>query len=200
MPTQEDILDATEEVLRRYGPEKTNVVDVARALDVSHGTIYRHFSSKAALRDAVTRRWLQRVERPLAAISREGGPAEERLRRWLDTLISTKHEVRRNDPEMFATYYQLAQEATGIVDQHVTELVDQLAAIVVDGQKAGVFNVADAERTARAVFQATARFHHPAQADAWDDPTIDEQFEAVWHLVRRGLEATEPSESGPRPA
>jgi AcrR family transcriptional regulator len=198
MPTTEDILDATEEVLRKFGPEKTNVVDVARALDVSHGTIYRHFSSKDALRDAVTRRWLQRVERPLAAISREDGPAEERLRRWLDTLIETKREKRREDPEMFATYYQLAQEATSIIDQHVTELVDQLTAIVADGQATGVFNVTDAETAARAVFHATARFHHPALAEAWDDPAIDDQFDAVWRLVQRGLKAEGPTKSDPR--
>lgn len=197
MPTQEEILDTTEEVLRKFGPEKTNVVDVARALDVSHGTIYRHFSSKDDLRDAVTRRWLQRVEQPLAAISRGDGPVEERLRRWLDTLIATKQEKRREDPQMFATYYQLAQEATSIVDQHVAELVDQLAAIVVDGQKAGVFKVADPERAARAVFHATARFHHPARAEAWNDPAIDDQFEAVWHLVRRGLKASSESDSRP---
>ena len=46
-------------MLRRFGPAKTTVVDVARALDVSHGSVYRHFPSKAALRDAVTERWLR---------------------------------------------------------------------------------------------------------------------------------------------
>ena len=56
--TAERILEAAEEVLRRYGPAKANVVDVARALGVSHGSVYRHFPSKAALRDAVTERWL----------------------------------------------------------------------------------------------------------------------------------------------
>ena len=56
--TAERILVAAEEVLRRYGPAKANVVDVARALGVSHGSVYRHFPSKAALRDAVTERWL----------------------------------------------------------------------------------------------------------------------------------------------
>lgn len=189
MPTKEDILDATEKVLRTFGPEKTNVVDVARALDVSHGTIYRHFSSKDALRDAVTRRWLQRVERPLDTISREDGPPLERLRSWLDTLIEIKQGKRRDDPEMFATYYQLAQEATGIVDQHVTELIDQLAIIVDDGQDAGLFQVSDAKTAARAIFHATSRFHHPARAKAWDDPTIDDQFVAVWQLVHHGLTA-----------
>jgi len=171
------------------------VVDVARALDVSHGTIYRHFSSKDALREAVTRRWLERVEQPLAAISHEDGPAEERLRRWLDTLIATKQDKRRDDPEMFSTYYQLAREATGIVDQHVEELVDQLTAIVAEGKQSGAFAVEDPETAARSVFHATARFHHPARADAWDDPAIDEEFEAVWRLVRWGLKGEDPTRS-----
>ena len=71
--TAETILDTAEDVLRRFGPAKASVVDVARALDVSHGSVYRHFSSKAALRDAVTERWLARVSEPLEAIvSRRG--------------------------------------------------------------------------------------------------------------------------------
>jgi len=37
--TAEAILDAAEEALRRFGPAKTSVVDVARALDVSHGSV-----------------------------------------------------------------------------------------------------------------------------------------------------------------
>ena len=46
--TKEEILNTTEQVLRRFGPEKASVVDVARALNVSHGTIYRHYPSKAS--------------------------------------------------------------------------------------------------------------------------------------------------------
>ncbi len=41
--TAEQILDAAEEVLRRFGPEKANVVDLARALGASRGSVYRHF-------------------------------------------------------------------------------------------------------------------------------------------------------------
>lgn len=50
---------------------QTNVVDAARALDVSHGTVYRHCSAKDALRDAATRRWLEQVERPDATYRTE---------------------------------------------------------------------------------------------------------------------------------
>ena len=85
--TPERILEAAEEVLRRYGPAKANVVDVARALGVSHGSVYRHFPSKAALRDAVTERWLASISAPLAAVADEEGAAPERLQRWLDLLV-----------------------------------------------------------------------------------------------------------------
>ena len=60
--TPERILEVTEDVLRRYGLAKATVVDVARALDVSHGSVYRHFPSKASLREAVAKRWLDRLE------------------------------------------------------------------------------------------------------------------------------------------
>jgi len=63
--TPERILETAEDVLRRFGPAKATVVDVARALDVSHGSVYRHFASKAALRDAVAERWLARISDPL---------------------------------------------------------------------------------------------------------------------------------------
>ena len=51
--TPERILEVTEDVLRRFGLAKATVVDVARALDVSHGSVYRHFPSKARC----ARRW-----------------------------------------------------------------------------------------------------------------------------------------------
>src|SRR6478609_6286079 len=97
------ILDTAEEVLRRYGPAKASVVDVARALNVSHGSVYRHFPSKAALRDAVTERWLARVSEPLEAVAEGSGPAPARLERWLRALFAAKYKRVCEDPEMFAT-------------------------------------------------------------------------------------------------
>src|SRR5271154_1863981 len=101
--TTQRILTAAEDVLRRFGPDKATVVDVARALGVSHGSVYRHFESKAALRDAVMQRWLARVSAPLAAIAAGKGSATRRLRRWFDALIALKHGKVRDDPELFAT-------------------------------------------------------------------------------------------------
>ena len=78
--TPERILEVTEDVLRRYGLAKATVVDVARALDVSHGSVYRHFPSKASLREAVAKRWLDRASAPLLEITEATGPAPRRSR------------------------------------------------------------------------------------------------------------------------
>ena len=49
--TLELILEVAEAVIRRFGPGKANVVDVARALGVSHAAVYRYVPTKAKLRD-----------------------------------------------------------------------------------------------------------------------------------------------------
>jgi len=187
--TAERILDTAEDVLRRYGPAKATVIDVARALGVSHGSVYRHFSSKAALRDAVLERWLGRVSTPLAAIAEEKGPAAPRLRRWLDALIAAKRQKVQGDPELFATYVALAAESRDVVAAHVDLLRHQVARIIADGVAQGEFAVADPTQAAGAVIDATGRFHNPAHAAEWSDPGIDAAFERVWALVLRGLKA-----------
>ena len=187
--TADRILDAAEEVLRRYGPQKTTVVDVARALDVSHGTIYRHYPSKQALRDAVTRRWLRRVAVPLQAIADERGPAAARLRRWFDALIAFKRRKVLDEPELFATYHAIAEDAREVIREHVAELVGQIARIIRDGVADGAFRTVDPDAAASAVFRATASFHHPVHAAEWSDPGIEVAFEGVWRLVMEGLRA-----------
>ncbi|AZM45979.1 TetR family transcriptional regulator [Streptomyces sp. WAC 06738] len=226
--TPEHILQATEDVLRRYGPAKATVVDVARVLGVSHGSVYRHFPSKAALHAAVAARWLDRTSAALEKVAAAEGPADVRLRRWLAELFDAKRHKAHDDPEMFATYMALigdgasagragpaaagaagaAGSATvaGVVARHVAELTGQLTLILEDGVRQGVLSVppavaaGDAESTAvaqaarrsvegvaRAVFDATRRFHDPAFAPDWEEPGVAAEFALVVDVVVRGL-------------
>ncbi|MCX5140144.1 MULTISPECIES: TetR family transcriptional regulator [unclassified Streptomyces] len=187
--TPERILEATEDVLRRYGPAKATVVDVARALGVSHGSVYRHFRTKAALREAVTGRWLTRTEQELTEIlhaSAQTSPAK--LRQWLETLFEAKRHKAGGDPELFATYEVLVGESS-IVEAHIRELVGQLREIIEEGVQEGEFAVDDPAAAAQAVFDATARFHDPAYAAEWRKPAIVAEFTAVSDLLLRGLRA-----------
>jgi len=187
--TPEKILEATEDVLRRFGLAKATVVDVARALDVSHGSVYRHFPSKVSLRKAVAKRWLDRANAPLEKVAESSGPAPARLDRWLRKMFAIKYKKVCDDPELFATYLALAQEACEVVKAHKERLVDQIATILSDGVKQGVFAVADPKASARAIFDATCRFHHPAHAEEWKDPELPARIDALLALLFKGLEA-----------
>ncbi|MFI0542498.1 TetR family transcriptional regulator [Streptomyces sp. WSLK1-3] len=185
--TAERILEATEEVLRRHGPAKATVVDVARALGVSHGSVYRHFRTKAALREAVTKRWLDRATGMLAGIAEADRDPEARLRDWLAALFEAKRRKAGDDPELFATYTVLTGESVETVVEHLAELTGQLTRIVRDGTDAGTFTVADPAVAARAVFQATGRYHDPVYAREWEQPGAEAEFTAVVDLLVRGL-------------
>jgi AcrR family transcriptional regulator len=185
--TAERILEAAERVLRRHGPDKANVVDVARELGVSHGSVYRHFPSKAALRDAVAERWLAEISAALGRVAAAEGPAPERLRQWLDQLVRSKHSRAREDPELFATYSRLAAEARAVIEAHVTALTDQLARIIAEGIARDELDVTDPQTAARALFDSTSRFHNPANAAAWSDRAINDAYAAVRSLVLAGL-------------
>ncbi|MGW1158166.1 TetR family transcriptional regulator [Streptomyces sp. NPDC002513] len=194
--TAERILEATEEALRRHGPAKATVVDVARALGVSHGSVYRHFRTKAALREAVTQRWLDRASGTLAGIVAQDGDPETRLREWLSALFEAKRHKAGDDPELFATFTVLTGENSRVVDQHIADLTAQLTEILRDGAARGAFTTAaDPAVTARAVFHATGRFHDPAYAAEWGRPGIEAEFDAVVDLLLRGLRTTTPSKT-----
>ncbi|MHA6759373.1 TetR family transcriptional regulator [Streptacidiphilus sp. PAMC 29251] len=186
----EQILVAAEDALRRFGPAKATVLDVARALGVSHGTVYRHFPSKAALRGAVTERWLNRAHAALPAVATGSQPPDVRLRLWLETLYQAKKHKALDDPELFATYSVLVDESSALIDEHLAALEAQLAVIIAEGQDEGIFaEVGDPLTLAHTVFQATARFHDPAYAATWATPAADQEFAALVGLLLRGLAA-----------
>lgn len=188
--TAERILEATEEVLRRHGPAKATVVDVARALGVSHGSVYRHFRTKAALREAVTKRWLDRTSGELSGIVAADRDPETRLRDWLAALFAAKRRKAGGDPELFATYMVLTDETGTAVGEHVADLTSQLTRIIQAGVETGDFAATpDPGTTARALFHATGRFHDPCYAREWEEPGIEADFTAVMDLVVRGLRA-----------
>jgi AcrR family transcriptional regulator len=161
--TSERILEAAEEVLRRHGPAKANVVDVARALGVSHGSVYRHFASKQALREAVTRRWLEGFHHELEDIDDVGT--------WVRTLHAAKRRKALEEPELFGTFNVLLADASGVVDEHIETLIGQLTKLTGD------------EDRATAIFHATTRFHHPAHAPEWSDPHIQADLARVIALI-----------------
>ena len=186
--TRDSILAAAVGVLRRFGPAKATVVDVARALGVTHAAVYRHFASKAELRAAVVAMILGEMAAPARAAAAGRGTPARRLRRAVDAYVAEKRRRAGGDPELFAAYLALAAESGEVVGAHVAAMTAVLAGVVADGVADGSFAAtADPAATARAIVSATTRFHHPAHAAAWSDPDIDADYDRLWQLILDGL-------------
>jgi AcrR family transcriptional regulator len=185
--TRERILDTAEDVVRRFGPAKATVVDVARALGVSHAAVYRHVATKAELRNLVVGRGVAATMPPLRAIATQPGPAPQRLRRPFDTLIAGKRRRAADDPELFAAYQMLAADARPVAAAHIEELVGLAAMVIRSGVKEGTFRTIEPVTAGPAVLLATSSFHHPAQAAEWADPAINAAYNDVWQLLMDGL-------------
>ncbi|KKD56002.1 MULTISPECIES: TetR/AcrR family transcriptional regulator [Paenibacillus] len=183
--TKEQILIATEDTLRRFGVTKSSVTDVAKVLGVSHGTIYRHFKSKAELLEGVTEKWLnEKIIDPLTEICQDSSVLGiSHLKRYIQTLVELKQYYARDDEEMFEMYTRVTEQAADLIDQHIAHIVDQLADIIMRG---GI-TADQPPQLARTLFYATARFHHPAHAYEWKNPTIDQEFAEVWILLEKGI-------------
>jgi AcrR family transcriptional regulator len=180
------ILDAAEVVLRRHGPGKTNVVDVARELGQTHASVYRYFASKSELFEALVERWLARVSEPLERVARAKGPAGDRLRQWLMTLFRAKVRKVSADPELFSTYQAVVAESPGAVARHLAMLDEHVASIIADGIASGEFPPeTDPRRAARAVLNGSLRFHHPALLSP--APPDEREAEEVFALLVAGL-------------
>ncbi|MBU7317848.1 TetR/AcrR family transcriptional regulator [Paenibacillus oleatilyticus] len=187
--TKEQIIAATEETIRRYGMAKTSVTDVAKALDVSHGSIYRHFKSKTELFEAATEQWLEeKIVAPLADVCRDSSlHGVGHVQAYIQTLVRLKRHYAREDEALFAMYAKVSDESAELISKHIGRIVGHLMDIMLRGG----LKSDHPERSARAVFYATARFHHPAHAYEWKSAAIDAEFSDVWALIEQGLKTND---------
>lgn len=185
---KESILQAAENAIRRYGPGKTNLTDIAKALSVSHAAIYRYYADKADLLEAVTERWLARTFRSLDPIMRENTRPEEKLRHYLQELCRTKRACAATDPELFENYAILSEGSSHALKEHISHILNQMESIIRQGIDSKAFIDQDPRQLAVSVFIATSRFHHPAFASEWQNPDIENRLDAVLNLILSGME------------
>lgn len=156
------ILDTAETLLRRHGLDKLNVVDVARVMGMSHGNVYRHVPSKAALRAAVIHRWLDRVSDQTRAVADKDAPADQLLVEWLRTLAVIKQRKVTEDAELLAAAVKVVRDAPEVQSQHAALLSGQLVGILEAGLADDTLpGSGDPRATATAILDATTCFHHP---------------------------------------
>lgn len=116
----EAILDATERVLAREGPEQASTTHIAEIAGVSVGSLYQYFPSRDALLAAVIERRVERDEQQFLA--HMTGLHDASLATVLRASARFLVDVYRREPEL---YRSMIDEMDRVArEQHVQALID----------------------------------------------------------------------------
>ena len=187
---REEILAVAEVQLRRFGVDKVTVVDIAKALGMSHANVYRFFPSKSAIIHAVVGRWVAETVAICEAAMRGRRTAAKRIEAMLVAIFSCKRAKLANDPEVFQSYTAMVEVAPEVIADYTDRLAAFLARVVQEGIESGEFAPTDAQGAARQIWQATERFHHPVLVRHYQSIDDENALKRVVAMLTRGLAAT----------
>jgi AcrR family transcriptional regulator len=192
IPTQRDrILDVARDLIRRFGGAKTNVVDIAHAMGLSHSAIYRHFRSKADIFDALAAATMAEEAALAETFVMADGPAAERLTALVLALHRSKRAKFADDPEMHALYRLIVEDRPDLVMDYVRRMTGLVRRILADGVARGEFAECDLDAAAGAVRDAVTVFVHPAHVEAAAKAGLDQEagLMTVLRILVAGLVA-----------
>ncbi len=159
------ILDTAAEQVRRFGEAKTNVVDIAKAMGLSHSAIYRHFRSKADIFDALAARTMAEEAELAARFVKAEGSAVERLRGLVVALHRSKRAKLGDDPEIHGLYRRIVTERPDLVADYARRMTALVRQVLEDGVARGEFRISDLDAAAGVVRDAVTVFVHPAHVE-----------------------------------
>jgi AcrR family transcriptional regulator len=179
------ILLETERLLRIYGHRKITVADIADACGFSAANVYRYFSSRRAILDALASHYLHETERAaLACANCNRDSARDRLSGFLSGLNTALIIFADREPQVSELLADATTEQWPCYIHHDARLIRILAAASASGE----FRlVSDAGQEARRVKAAACALVEPdvilSHRDRYDAATR----EAVSRLIAAAL-------------
>ncbi len=189
---REDILDAAERLLTRYGYGKMTMSDLAEEAGIGVGTTYLHFPGKAEVALAVITRANLRVLEEQRKIAASDTPVEERLREVLTQRILIRFERVRRQTHTLEELRTAVLRQKGLSVQ-AQQWRGQETQIVMDllneGRTNGVFQFEDAAETADALLGATEAFlpRNLRQEDLEPPERVPERVHRIVRLLLQAL-------------
>lgn len=189
MDTRSLIVATAERLFRTLGYQKTTMGDVAKELDMSPANVYRFFSSKAELRDAVGRLLMEQVEAAVGKIAASADePPSARLKQAF-LVMNQMNEARYiSDHKMHEMIAVALDEAWDMVVAHIAVIDTHIARICAEGIATGEFREMDPLAAARFVKTAMIRFCHPLlleQCAEIPGPTASEMMDYCLQGLRK---------------
>lgn len=190
VPPDTRLLAIADDHLKRFGPRQITVVNIADAAGMTHANVYRYFTSKAALIDAVAGQWLKRLEALIADIADAPDPADDKLERLIQAWARTHRDLLVENRHLLDVYCAATETSRPLVRKHRARMRQLIERVVDEGIATGKFEPRDREKALGFVSDAAYRFINPLavrlDADVPKD-ILDHRLAAMIRVVQRAL-------------
>ena len=180
------ILDAAERLFKHYGYTKTNVADIARDLGMSPANIYRFFSSKADIHQALANRMLDGSYQMALANAARPVSATERLRDHVLQQHRLTLETMLDEKKVHEMVVIAIEQQWPVIEQHLERLRALVEDMIQQGIEAGEFREQDTRLASENFMACMVRLCHPMLIA---DCLLENQVAQPEHLVEFGLRA-----------
>jgi AcrR family transcriptional regulator len=164
-PTPDDtrarIIEAADSLFRRLGFAKTAVADIAAELGMSPANVYRFFSSKNAIVEAICQRYLGEIEAGAWAVLHAKASAAARIERLFLEILAYHSKNFIDEKRVHDIVLVAIEHSWTAIAAHKDVIGTILERMVRDGVETGEFETADPRETADLMLRSMMCFTHP---------------------------------------
>jgi len=189
-PADTRLLAIAADQLKEFGPRHVTVVGIADAAGMTHANVYRYFTNKAALIDAVAGQWLRGMEATIADIADSPDPADDKLERLIQAWARIHRDLLRQDRHLFDVYCTATETSRPLVRKHRARMRQLIERVLDEGIVTGKFEPRDREKAHAFISDAVYRFINPLtvrlDAEVPQD-ILDQRLATMIRVVLRAL-------------
>ena len=170
------------------------VVDIARALKMSHANVYRFFKNKSEILDAISDEWLCKLEVFVEEIAGRRVSAGARIEAVVLELHRRRKQKLVKDAAFFETYRRVVELRPEFASRRREKIRKVFERLIKEGEQSGEFRAVNAGSASTVLKDATSLFLHPFLIPT----TLNEPTEARARNVVRFILAGFSNENGGR--
>jgi AcrR family transcriptional regulator len=159
--TRARIIETAEALFRRLGFAKTTVADIAAELGMSPANVYRFFTSKGAIVEAICKRCLSEVEEKAWKVARSTASAAERMERLILEILAYHKENFVSEQRVNELVVAAIEASWDAIRAHKQSMQNVTELILRDGIAAGEFEAVEPRETAELIMRSVVAFTHP---------------------------------------
>ena len=154
--TRDAILDATDQLLARYGYRKMTIDDLAKEVGIGKGSVYLHFDSKEEIALSHIDRIIERLKSSLYTTAQSKVSPEKKLRKMLiDRVMLRFDSVQHYSQSLNELLAQLRPRLLDRRKRYFEEEARIFGNVLAEGKAEGVFKLKDPAETGRTLLDAT---------------------------------------------